>query len=172
VQTLETERLILREWQDSDAAEYYELYKNSDVENAGAKICESLNESLETIRLLIRSQESWAIVLKGNDKVVGSIFLSDINRHDRYKEIEYVISMDYQNKGYATEAVKCVLKYAFTELDLLVVAVCHYSSNLKSKRVIEKCGFTYEGTLRKYSRNLTDSVRYSMIKDEWESLNI
>jgi RimJ/RimL family protein N-acetyltransferase len=78
--------------------------------------------------------------------------------------------MDYQNKGYATEAVKCMLKYAFTELDLLVVAVCHYSSNLKSKRVIEKCGFTYEGTLRKYSRNLTDSVRYSMIKDEWENL--
>ena len=170
METLETERLILREWQDSDANDYFEIYSNSDVENAGAKICESMNESLESIHHLIKSQESWAIVLKENDKVIGSISLSDINRHDRYKEIEYIISMNYQNKGYATEAVKCLLKYAFTELDLLVVAVCHYSSNLKSKRVIEKCGFTYEGTLRKYSRNLTDSVRYSMIKDEWENL--
>lgn len=170
METLETERLILREWQDSDANDYFEIYSDSDVENAGAKICESINESLESIHQLIISQESWAIVLKENDKVIGSISLSDINRHDRYKEIEYIISMKYQNKGYATEAVKCLLKYAFTELDLLVVAVCHYSSNLKSKRVIEKCGFTYEGTLRKYSRNLTDSVRYSMIKDEWENL--
>ncbi|MBU3811882.1 MAG: GNAT family N-acetyltransferase [Candidatus Niameybacter stercoravium] len=52
----------------------------------------------------------------------------------------------------------------------MVVAVCHYPSNIKSKRVIEKCGFTYEGTLRGYSRNLEDSVRYSMTKEEWESL--
>jgi RimJ/RimL family protein N-acetyltransferase len=84
--------------------------------------------------------------------------------------MEYVISNTYQNKGYATEAVKCVLKCAFTELDLLVVAVCHYPLNIKSKRVIEKCGFTYEGTLRKYSKNLTDSVRYSMTKEEWDNI--
>ncbi|WP_240268569.1 GNAT family N-acetyltransferase [Paenibacillus timonensis] len=46
---------------------------------------------------------------------------------------------------------------------------CHYPDNPKSKRVIEKCSFTYEGTLRKYSRNLKDSVRYSMTREEWES---
>ncbi|MFU1796249.1 GNAT family N-acetyltransferase [Paenibacillus azoreducens] len=170
MKTLETERFILRGWKESDADEYFELYQNPDVESAGAKICENINESLEFIRLLIKCQESWAIVLKENGIVVGSIFLSDINRHDRYKELEYVISEGHQNKGYATEAVKRMLEYAFTELDLLVVAVCHYPSNLKSKRVIEKCGFTYEGTLRKYSRNLTDSVRYSMTKEEWDNL--
>ncbi|GJM77534.1 hypothetical protein HMSSN139_00300 [Paenibacillus sp. HMSSN-139] len=62
-----------------------------------------------------------------------------------------------------------MMRYAFTELDLCIVAVCHYPDNYKSKRVIEKCGFTYEGTLRKYSRNLKDSVRYSMTREEWES---
>ncbi|BCN30905.1 hypothetical protein bsdtb5_22000 [Anaeromicropila herbilytica] len=51
-------------------------------------------------------------------------------------------------------------------IDLLVVAVCHYPYNIRSKRVIEKCGITYEGTLRGYSRNLTDSIRYSMTKEE------
>lgn len=170
MKTLETERLILREWHEKDADEYFELYKNPEVEDAGAKICENINESLESVRSLINCQESWAIVLKENNRIIGSIFLSDINRHDRYKEMEYVISENYQKKGYATEAVKRVLKYAFTELDLLVVAVCHYPYNIKSKRVIEKCGFMYEGTLRKYSRNLTDSIRYSMTKEEWENL--
>ncbi|WP_195575567.1 GNAT family N-acetyltransferase [Paenibacillus sp. 1001270B_150601_E10] len=172
MKTLEADRLILREWQESDADEHFQLYNNPDVEHAGAKICGNKEESLEKIRLLMKCQESWAIVLKEHGKVVGSIFLSDINRHDRYKEIEYVISSSYQNIGIATEAVTCVLKHAFSEMDLLVVAVCHYPDNIKSKRVIEKCGFTYEGTLRKYSRNLTDSVRYSMTKEEWESLYI
>lgn len=170
MKTLETEGLILREWQENDAADMFEFCKRSDIANAGWKIHENIHESLEFIRSSIKYQESWAIVLKENGKVIGSIALFDINRHDRYKEIEYVISEDYQNKGYATEAVKSVLKYAFTELDLLIVAVCYYQSNEKSKRVIEKCGFTYEGTLRKYSRNLADSVRYSMTKEEWENL--
>jgi RimJ/RimL family protein N-acetyltransferase len=172
VKTLETEHLILREWQESDAGGYFELYSNPAVKNSGANICENINESLKSIQILIECQESWAIVLKDNGKIVGSIFLSDINRHDRYNEIEYVISENHKNRGYATEAVKRVLRYAFTELELLVVAVCHYPSNLASKRVIEKTGFTYEGTLRRYSRNLEDSVRYSMIKEEWEKLYV
>lgn len=102
LKTLETERLILREWRESDVFDLHEFSKSPDVMMAGAKV------------------------------------------HDR------------------------ILKYAFGELDLMVVAVCHYPLNVKSKRVIEKCGFTYEGTLRKYSKNLSDSVRYSMTKEEWE----
>jgi putative acetyltransferase len=167
---LETERLILREWNERDTADLFEFSKNPDIENAGCKTHESMEESLEFIRTWIKYQGMWAITLKENEKVIGWILLGDTNRHDRYKEMEYVISCCYQNKGYATETVKRVLEFAFTEMDLLVVALCHYPFNIKSKRVIEKCGFTYEGTLRKYSRNLADSVRYSMTKEEWKNL--
>lgn len=167
---LETERLILREWQESDATDLFAFSKSPSVMQAGWRGHKNRDESLQYIRASIKYQESWAIVLKENHKVIGTVELSDSNRHDRYKEIAYILSDDYQNKGYATEAVKRVLTYAFSELDLMVVAVCHYPSNIKSKRVIEKCGFTYEGTLRGYSRNLEDSVRYSMTKEEWESL--
>jgi [ribosomal protein S5]-alanine N-acetyltransferase len=172
MKTLETERLILREWKERDAADLFEFSKSPDVENAGCKVHESMEESLESIRIWIKHQEMWAVTLKENGKVIGWILLGDTNRYDLYKEMEYVISVSYQNKGYATEAVKRVLEYAFTVLNLLVVAVCHYPFNIISKRVIEKCGFTYEGTLRKYSRNLTDSVRYSITKEEWENLYV
>ncbi len=172
MKTLEAERLILREWQESDAVDMYEFRKSADIANAGWKIHENIDESLEYIHSSIKYQEAWAVVLKENTMVIGEICLLDINRHDLYREMEYVISEDCQNKGYATEAVKRVLEYAFTELDLLVVAVCHYPFNVKSKRVIEKCGFTYEGTLRKYSKNLTDSIRYSMTREEWEHLYV
>lgn len=170
VETLETERLILREWQESDAADLFEFCKSSSVERAGWKIHENIDESLEFIRSCIEQQEIWAIVLKENSKPIGLLGLFDANRHDKYKEMEYVLSDNYQNKGYVTEAVKRVLEYTFSELDLMIVAVCHYPFNVQSKRVIEKCGFTYEGTLRKYSKNLTDSIRYSMTKEEWENL--
>jgi [ribosomal protein S5]-alanine N-acetyltransferase len=162
--------LILREWNERDSADLFEFSKNPDIENAGCKTHESMEESLEFIRTWIKHQGMWAITLKENEKVIGWILLGDTNRYDRYKEMEYVISVCYQNKGYATETVKRVLEFAFTEMDLLVVALCHYPFNIKSKRVIEKCGFTYEGTLRKYSRNLADSVRYSMTKEEWKNL--
>jgi len=137
---------------------------------AGAKVHESIDESLACIRAFIQSQEVWAIVLKENNRPIGWIGLYNTNRHDKCKEMEFIMSEKYQNRGYATEAAKRVLRYAFEELDIMVVAVCHYPHNLKSKRVIEKCGFTYEGTLRKYSKNLSDSVRYSMTKEEWENL--
>lgn len=167
---LETERLILREWQESDAADLFAFCQSANVANAGWKIHESIDESLAYIRLSIKYQESWAIILKENNKPIGVVELSDTNRHEYYKEIAYILSDDYQNKGYATEAVKRVLAHIFSELDLMIVAVAHYPFNVQSKRVIEKCGFTYEGTLRKYGKNLCDSVRYSMTKEEWESM--
>jgi RimJ/RimL family protein N-acetyltransferase len=100
MKTLETERLILREWQESDAADMFAFCKSSNVMNAGWKIHENIDESLEYIRAAIKYQESWAIVLKENNKPIGVVELSDTNRHNHYKEIEYILSDDYQNKGY------------------------------------------------------------------------
>ncbi len=68
MKTLETERLILREWQESDAVDMYEFRKSSDIANAGWKTHDNMDESLEYIRSSIKYQESWAIVLKENIK--------------------------------------------------------------------------------------------------------
>lgn len=167
MKTIETERLILRKWNQTDADDLLEICRSSMVLNAGWKIHESIEDSYQYIRSSNEYHNSWAIVLKENNKVIGIMDLNE-SRHDLYREMEYIMSEDYHNRGYMTEAVKCVLEYTFNELNVEVVAVCHYPNNVQSKRVIEKCGFTYEGTLRKYSRNLSDSVRYSMTKEEWE----
>jgi RimJ/RimL family protein N-acetyltransferase len=168
MQKIETERLILRGWQMSNANDLFEFGRSESVTRAGWKPLGSISESRKCIQGMMDSADSWAITRKESGKVIGWMILGDIGRYDRYKEIEFIVSEKYQNQGFATEAVRGVLKYAFETLDLLVVAVCHYPGNVQSKRVIEKCGFTYEGTLRKYSRNLSDSVRYSMLKEDWE----
>lgn len=167
---LNTKRLRLRQWQEDDVEELYLLATKTDVKKAGWHPHESREQSLKLINHWKNDEEIWAVALKDLNKAIGYISLSDIRRHDSYREVEFVISSQYKNNGYATEAVKRILKYAFDELNLLAVAVCHYPDNLTSRRVIEKCGFMYEGTLRRYSKNQSDSIRYSIIREEWEAI--
>lgn len=166
---IDTGRLLLRAWRLSDAEDLLEFGGDKSVKQAGWEPLQSLNDCEHFIQSAIDAADSRAVVLKETGKVIGWILLGDTGRYDLYKELEFVISEKFRNRGYAAEAVKGMLRYAFETLGVLVVTVCHYPDNAPSKRVIEKCGFTYEGTLRKYSRNLSDSVRYSMLKEEWEN---
>ena len=71
-----------------------------------------------------------------------------------------------------TEAAKAVLRYGFEQLNLEMVSINHYSYNNRSRRVIEKCGFTYEGTLRQgvclYDGRVEDICCYSMTAAEYK----
>ena len=73
-----------------------------------------------------------------------------------------------------TEAVRAVLRYAFETLCLEMVTVYHYPFNHRSSRVIEKCGFHYEGTLRRgttrFDGQVLDNVCYSLLRGEYEAL--
>ena len=66
---------------------------------------------------------------------------------DGIAEIGYGISEKYQNNGYATEAVKAVLDWAFAHPDIAVVEAETDSGNTASKRVLEKCGFALNGSI-------------------------
>ncbi|MBR3463836.1 MAG: GNAT family N-acetyltransferase, partial [Clostridiales bacterium] len=73
-------------------------------------------------------------------------------------------------KGYATEATKALIKYGFEQIGLHKVQICVRPSNTPSKRVIEKCGFTFEGTLRDYfyiDGKYEGRMYYSILKDEF-----
>lgn len=167
--TLETDRLLLRDWQLGEEADMLEFYSDTAIwPRAGGRVLSDISQCRQCILDYTAAQETWAVVLKELQKPIGSIFLEDIGRHSGYRELEFVLSGPYHNRGYMTEAVLRVLQHAFETLKLEVVAVCHYPDNAASRRVIEKCGFTYEGTLRRYSKNRLDSVRYSMIREEWQ----
>lgn len=74
-----------------------------------------------------------------------------------------------------TEAAQAVLRYAFETLCLEMVTVYHYPSNSRSSRVIEKCGFHYEGTLRRgttrFDGQVLDNVCYSLLREEYEAMH-
>lgn len=99
--------------------------------------------------------------------LIGFILFGDMNRYAQYKELEYAIAANHRNNGYATEALMAMLEYMFSERDTEVVAAWVRSFNKECVRVLEKCHFTYEGTLRKHARDRGDTLCYSVLKEEW-----
>lgn len=176
MKTIETERLILRNWQLDDLDDFYEYAKNPNVGPiAGWEPHLNKDVSLEVLKSFIKNDDRWAIELKENGKVIGALRIyPDENKGKYYaKDINYVLSDKYWGKGYMTEAVKSVIKYAFEELNIDLLAVFHYPHNIRSRRVIEKCGFQYEGTLKQSSRRYDgksfDIVHYSILKSDYYS---
>ncbi len=113
----------------------------------------------------------WAIIQQKDGSCVGQIayFLVDDNNH--FAEIEYCIGRQYQGAGLATEATMAVIRFGFGRMNLHKVQICHKAHNIPSKRVIEKCGLTYEGTLRDYffsNGSYIDRLYYSMLRIEFK----
>ena len=177
VPQLETDRLILRMWTKKEAPALFDYAKDPDVgPNAGWKPHANAGESRMIIDQLFRCNMTWAIVEKETGIVVGSIgFEEDKYRPIiRSKEMGYSLAKSRWGKGYMTEAAKRLVRYAFDELNLDVLMIRTSDTNMRSQRVIDKCGFRYEGTLRRayktYDNKLREVRCYSMLREEYENL--
>ena len=175
--TLETERCILRPFRQSDLEDFFEYAKNPNVgPNAGWQPHNSIEESQEILQNFIDGDEVWALVYKENNKLIGSVGLhkDHLRSTTDVRMLGYVLSEDYWGLGIMPEAAAAAITYAFEQLDISLVTVNHYTSNVRSKRVIDKLGFQYEGTLRHCSRiydgTIHDLSCYSMSREEWQRL--
>lgn len=174
MKVLETVRMILRPWRIDDLDDFYEYAKNPNVgPNAGWKPHKDKEESLRILQSFIEKEEVWAIEYKENGKVIGSIgaHRDEKRRGVNAKMIGYVLSQDYWGRGLMSEAVREVIRYLFEGEGYDIISCYHYPFNIRSKRVIEKCGFKYEGTLRLASKifdgSVYDDVCYSIIRDDY-----
>ena len=177
--TIETERLILRrfEYTDDDAMLKYWI-ADEKVQSLYSEPVyttkEAVNELLEKV---IRSYEKsdyyrWAIIEKNLGECIGQIAFFLVDSKNHFAEIEYCIGSEFQCRGYATEATKAIIRYGFEKMNLHKVQICTKTINKPSKRVIEKCGFTYEGTLRDYfymNGDYVGRLYFSMLRNEFES---
>ena len=144
---IETERLILRKWKESDAGSLFKYASDPAVGPiAGWQPHKSMEKSLNIIRNVLNGAECYAICEKGSDSPVGAIELR-LNGHttmtnkDDECELGYWLGKPFWGRGYMPEAAKAVLRRAFTELGMAKVWCGYYEGNLKSKRVQEKLGF-------------------------------
>ena len=155
---IETERLILRPWEMTDLQDLYEYACVDGVgEMAGWRHHRSLDESLTILEMFIRHKKTFAIELKENRKVIGSLGLEELDPDpvsgERYgRGIGYVLSRDYWGRGLMPEAVGAVIDYCFTVLDFDYMTCGHFLHNHRSRRVVEKCGFVYFGEFQYETR--------------------
>jgi RimJ/RimL family protein N-acetyltransferase len=114
---------------------------------------------------------NFAIVLRERGELCGSIGLL-INSRDANAELGYWIGVHYWGQGYATEAAREIVRYAFEQLGLHRIYAAHFGTNPASGRVLQKIGMRYEGTRREHHRKwgeYEDRVEYGLLVSEWRA---
>lgn len=165
----------IRKWQFADAKDLATALSNKKVQNNlrdGLPYPYTEQEGKEYISLMLDADENntIAFAVTADGKVIGSIsaFRQD-NIHRQTAELGYYVAEEYWGKGIMTEAVKKLCDYVFTHTDIIRVYAEPFSYNTASCRVLEKAGFTCEGTLRSNAvknGKVLDMKMYSKLKTE------
>jgi RimJ/RimL family protein N-acetyltransferase len=166
--SLYTERLWLRPWDDVDAKQLFELAKDPEIGYwCGWEPHKTRSDSLFAIHNFLQIKETYAICLKDSGSVIGSIGLKfDVSVIQNIGECElgFWIGKQYQRNGYAFEAASEVLRHAFIDLKTETVWCCYFEGNDKSKFLQEKLGFAFFNKEEKEGRKRFVNI---LTKDKW-----
>ena len=178
---LQTERLTLRPWRETDAESLYAYAKDERVGPiAGWLPHKSVAESLEVIQTVFMQEGVCAVTLKEDDTAIGCIGLltgskSNFPINDDEGEISYWIGVPFWGKGLIPEAMREVIRYGFEEMGLHTLWCGYFNGNEKSKRAQEKCGFRYHHTEPEKFYPLTHDRRIEHVsrltKAEWMAVS-
>ena len=148
---METDRIILRPWLDSDAEALFKYASDPDVgPRAGWPPHQTVEESLEIIRTLFHNDTTWAIELKESGEAIGAIGYGpscecQLPARENEPLIGYWVAKPYWNRGICTEALRLMTDHIRKTTDIKSLISGHYIDNPASGRVMEKCGFVATG---------------------------
>jgi len=174
---LETERLILREFEEKDIEPAFRNWTSDE------KVTEFLRWPTHSdITITERVTNSWiagyedhtfyqwAIVLKEIDEPIGTISVVEMNEKIDMVHIGYCIGSKWWHKGYTSEAFAAIITFFFDEIKVKRIESQHDPNNPNSGLVMKKCGMTYEGTLRKAdwsNKGIVDACIYGLLAEEY-----
>ena len=177
--TLQTERLILRYWENTDAEDMFRYAHDPDVGPiAGWPAHKDLDESRNIIANVVNGKEAYAICLKEDNKAIGCIELkfgdkTDLVNGDDECELGYWLGKPFWGRGIMPEAASEMIRHAFEDLGCSKVWCGYYDGNMKSKRVQEKLGFKYQWRSEDVDVPLMHEKRVGhvnlMTKEDWLS---
>jgi RimJ/RimL family protein N-acetyltransferase len=151
VPTLETARLLLRDWRDEDVEPYVQMNADSRVTEFFAQPYsrERSEANAKTIRASLAADGYgwWAVEIRGGAPFAGLIALTAVPFRAPFtpaKEIGWRFASKYWGRGYATEAARAALDFAFRELDWREVVAFTAVPNVRSRRVMERLGMTHD----------------------------
>lgn len=171
---LETERTILRPFRLTDAEDLYAFSKERRVADAaGWPPHKSVEDSQKIIVSVFSAPNTFAVVDKGTGTVIGSAGFTARPRggFSASDEIGYALHPDWWGRGIMTEVVGELLRFGFEERGLEAVWCSHYTENPASRRVIEKCGFSYVCEERLTDENGEHLTRfYILLRQQWKGV--
>lgn len=179
---IETERLVIRTYSREDAPAYYKMSvrNKSYLERYEAENpVMSINSEEDATKLMSDFVDAWekgnpffiGVFLKDSRDFVAQIYAGIVDRNLPEFGIGYFVDVEHEGNGYVTEAVKGLIKVLFEELHVHRVRTECDSSNFRSIRVIERCGFVKEGHIRDNKKSpdgtFTSTLHYGMLKSDY-----
>jgi ribosomal-protein-alanine N-acetyltransferase len=177
--SLETERLVVRPYEEADAELLFPLVSNPNSTRFTLwEHHKSIDDTLNFVRDYARSRyaegvpEPMAIALKGDPqhKPIGSVGCFWGSHPNRSMELGYWLAEPFWGRGLMVEACRVLVNYSFSTLVPERIQARVIEGNAASVRVLEKLGFRYEGTLRSAilrRGNFEDVLFFSVLKVEW-----
>ncbi|MCR8849321.1 GNAT family N-acetyltransferase [Rossellomorea sp. SC111] len=175
---LKTNRLTLRKMRMDDTRSAFDHWL-SDERISDHRVSPALKTGAETkLRLekIVNAYDSkevchWGIELNDGRDLIGEIDLYDFDLTTGNCEVSYSIGYDWWNKGYGTEALKAVVEFAFTHMNVHKLSAAHNTDNPASGRIMEKAGMKQEGVIRHMIRNAKDQYKdcavYGLLREEY-----
>jgi ribosomal-protein-alanine N-acetyltransferase len=180
---LESERLIMRNYQESDLNDYHRMMSDKENMYYQAKfVTKSIEESQESLKTAIAFNTQgkgyvFCIALKESDKLIGGIGYEVPRKTPLGKiadPIGWFLIPEYHNKGYMTEAAKKVVEFAFLQDNCIRVVTACYKENVPSHKVIIKAGFRQEAEKIQamwHDGQMKDRLEFALNRNEFMKIH-
>lgn len=173
---LATTRLILRELRPADAADVLVFRGDPYVQRFNSEPLKTLAEAAVFVEEALQQRATqagfgWAITLRGQDRVLGGVSLHAWEKYHRRAEVGYDLAHAFWGQGIGSEAVRAVLHFGFTHLNLNRIEAATIADNHESVNLLKKLGFRLEGIRRGYSweedGTFHDSAMFGLLREEF-----
>lgn len=176
-----THRLLLRQIQPNDAESLFAIFSDEEaMQYYGHLPHRSLNETHELVSqaqtsYAVHENIRWGIALAGENRVIGTCGFHHFDTGFHRAETGYALHSACWGQGIMTEAMSAVLSYGFRELGLHRIEAAIDDQNTRSKNLLLKLGFSYEGNLRQryyFNGRFEDEHYYGLLKEDWQRHNL
>jgi len=172
---IDTGRLILRDYKESDLQDMHRLWSDKETMYYLDDIwCKTIDDTIVYLKTGLTNSDGhyFCICEKPNDSFIGSVGYTIVESTPLGKIVHMgcMLMPEYHGKGYATEATRKVIEFAFTQDDCIRINTGCHKENTASQKVLEKSGFRKEAEKIKavyHDGVMKDRLEYAINKDEF-----